>query len=218
MGAALAPILAGDPDPERRRRRGLAYLETYNTNPALAGPLLGALARLEALGNEGDEAALAQAERLRRALEAPLAAGGDAFLWSAVRPLAVLVGAVVAWAEGLAGIIVLLVLYNAVHLGLRLGGIAWGHAHPERVPGLVRMPWLRSGTAALRRGAALAVLVLTFLLLAPVATWGMLLACALPALGVWVRERRGFAHGGLLAGGAIMFGLILAFLFGRGGS
>jgi hypothetical protein len=194
------------------------YLGTYNTNPAAAGLLLGVLARLEERGNGGDDEAVEEARRLRRILEAPLAAWGDTLLWSAIRPLTLLFGALVAWGVGLPGIALFLLLYNAIHLGIRLGGACWGYAHPERVPALLRSGWSRKAVPVLQRVGAGALLLLAGLLLVPGGSWGVWGACLVPAGAVWVRERRSFAHGGFVAGGAIMFGLILAFLFGRAGT
>jgi PTS system mannose-specific IID component len=220
MAAALAPVLARDPDPERRRRRARRYLGSYNTHPALAGPLLGALARLEETGNTGDEAALREAERYHRALEAPFAARGDAFFWGALRPLAIFLGGLGSWAAGPAGLFLLLAVYNAVHLGVRVGGVAWGYAVPERVPGLVRAAWLRRGPAPLRLLAFLAAFALVVLILGSATRGGSgagpVAVCVLSMALAWAGERRRFVRGGLGAGFVIMFGLILAYCFGRG--
>jgi len=218
MAAAIAPILARDGNRARRGRRLAPYLETYNTNPAMAGPLLGALGRLEERANGGDEAAGREAERLRRALEAPLAARGDSLLWSALRPATVLLGALLAWGVGLPGIALFLILYNVVHLGIRAGGVYWGYAHPDRITALLRTSWPRHAVPLLRKASAGVLLLLAGFLLLPGSSWGTGGACLIAAGAAWGRGRWSFAHGGLVAGGAIMFGLILALLFGRSGT
>ena len=93
---ALLPWAPRDPVAKRAFiRRHLAYV---NTNPALAGILLGAVIgeeerlRAEALttgepGQSGDLLAQARVERWKRRLEGPLAAVGDRLFWGWLRPL-----------------------------------------------------------------------------------------------------------------------------------
>jgi mannose/fructose/N-acetylgalactosamine-specific phosphotransferase system component IID len=51
---------------------------------------------------------------------------GDAYFWGALRPMASAAGAILALIHPLAGILVLLALYNASHLAVRFRGFAAG--------------------------------------------------------------------------------------------
>ena len=85
MGAALAPVARFLPE-EARSRFLACHLENYNTNPAMTGPLLGALVHLEEKGAGGDERAVQRAGKLKRGVEGPFASAGDALRWGGMRP------------------------------------------------------------------------------------------------------------------------------------
>jgi mannose/fructose/N-acetylgalactosamine-specific phosphotransferase system component IID len=214
VAAAMASLSHLWPLAEDRRRFLLRHLEPMNTNPAMAGPLLGALARLEERAAAGEEGALERLLHLRRILEGPLAATGDALLWTGLRPAAALLGTLVAWFAGLAGPLVFLILYNGVHLGLRWGGVFWGHARGERIHELMRARWLRALRVTLRWG----IPVFSLVLIALAASGGGLprWTVAPAAAGGVMLGQKSLLRGGFLAGGAIMVGLMLALVFGSG--
>ena len=213
MAAALAPLHVLWTRAEERRRFLERNLAPMNTNPAMAGVLLGALARLEARAAAGEPSALERAATLRRTLEGPLAAAGDGLLWAGLRPAAALAGGIVAWWWGAAGVGVFLVSYNGLHLGLRLGGVFWGHARAETVHRILRARWLRAALRGLPWIVLAGGLALVCLAAAGCGPPGW---SAAPAAVVGaVLGRRGVSRGGLLAAGAIVTGLILAVLSNR---
>jgi mannose/fructose/N-acetylgalactosamine-specific phosphotransferase system component IID len=207
-------VIAGEPSTEARRRFLVRHLESFNTNPALAGPLLGALARLEEQGVQGDARAAARAQRLKGALEGPFAAQGDALLWAGSRPAAALLGGLLTWGVGIGwGPVFFLLAYNSVHLGFRVGGVFWGYRQGEAVHRLLRSPRLRWGIRAAQAATWSASLLLGAAVLSGSETGPGLLLVLGAGVGL-VLGRRGFARGTLLAWGAMIAGLILALGFG----
>jgi PTS system mannose-specific IID component len=116
---AMVPVLRRlYPDDGERSARIAAHMEYFNTQPYFASFILGAAARREEDRATGLDSGADPAE-IKTALMAPLGALGDSFFWGAFRPFA---GAV-AVAGLLTGVwwapLLYLVLYNAVHVGLR---------------------------------------------------------------------------------------------------
>ena len=69
VAAALAPVARLWKDRRDRRAFFLRHLENFNTNPAMAGPILGAVVRLEEDAATGNAAAAERrADRHARAL------------------------------------------------------------------------------------------------------------------------------------------------------
>jgi mannose/fructose/N-acetylgalactosamine-specific phosphotransferase system component IID len=204
FAAALRPLEGRFRRGEDRARFHRRHLETINTNPALAGCLLGAVARLEEEAADGDERAIARVRRLKSSLQAPLAARGDALLWAGLRPVAALLGSVLALFAGGWGVLFFLLLYSGVQLGLRLGGVFWGYRKGEEIHALLRWPWLGVALRVLppALGAAGAVLVASL-----VGTPGAaVIAVGAAAAGLFA-GRTGFLHGTRLALAGIILGL-----------
>lgn len=209
MAAAMSPLAALWPPGPERKAFLKRHLESFNTNPALAGPLIGALAGLEERAAGGDEEALRWVGRLRNGLEAPLAAAGDSWFWNGIRPGAVWWGGALALFLGGLGPLVFLVLYNAAHLGVRVGGAFWGFRRREGVASILRARWLRDGARVfpwMIGSGVLAVGVCVFSRAGIPLFPGVLGLLAGLFLG-----QRGIARGTLLGLGGIIFGLILAF-------
>lgn len=212
LGAALSPLARLWPTKEERARFLTRQVRDYNTNPGMAGPLLGALANLEAAAAAGDGQAAERAEKLKRGVEAPFAAAGDMLLWGGIRTGAVVWGAVCAWFLGGWGPVFFLVVYNTVHLGLRVGGVFWGYRKGMEVSGLPRSPGFRR----LVRLARLLVLSgAVGLGIVALAGEGVAGAAGLVAgaLGL-AAGSRGIARSTLSAVGVIIVGLILAYRLG----
>lgn len=167
-------------------RRHLGY---FNTNPVLAGLVLGATARLEERRARGEDVTEERIEALKHALASPLAALGDPLFWTTLRPLSGLLGVLVVgaipgpdaegtdWRVLLCPLAVLLA-YNAVALPFRVSGVARGYARAEEPLELVRSLRLREWRATLERIGAFA--------------WGALVAFTVLA----VRESIGRVSGG----------------------
>ena len=99
----------------------------FNTNPVLASYVIGTTARMEeevAAGRSTGEDVVA----MKNALAVPLAAAGDRFFWATLRPLAGMLGVLVAGAAGVAGALVLLAVYNLFHFYYRARGVLRGYA------------------------------------------------------------------------------------------
>jgi len=135
VGSMVAPVAGLWRTLDDRRRFLLRHLENFNTNPAMAGPLMGAIIRLEERAAAGDVQALERVIKVKRSLEGPFAATGDRLLWVGMRSCAAVVVGIVGWLVGGAwAAFCFLVLYNLVHLGIRLGGVFWGYHHALQVP------------------------------------------------------------------------------------
>ncbi len=119
MAFALVPVLRHVHGEARAFDDAVARHATlFNAHPYLASFAIGALARLEAEGADGDTI-----ERLRAALRGPLGAMGDRLVWAAWLPMCALLGILVSAAVApAAGVALFLVVYNLGQIALR----AWG--------------------------------------------------------------------------------------------
>ncbi len=108
------------------------HLEFFNTHPYMADALLGATVRLEEEVAAG-QASAATVQSFKRCTMGPMAALGDSFFWSSLKPF----GAAWAIAGVLTGIawapLAFLVLYNMFHLTIRIYGIFAGYRYGQRV-------------------------------------------------------------------------------------
>jgi len=128
LGFAFAMIptirfLSGDG--EAKPRMLARHLQPFNTHPCMSGPIIGSVVRLEEdLCRDGrcDEA-----DGLKTALMAPYAAIGDSLFWGALKPLAGLVGVVLALQGFLLAGLALLLVYNPLHFWVRLKGFLEGY-------------------------------------------------------------------------------------------
>src|SRR5438874_8496379 len=154
---AIAPALAElYPDPARRAEAVARHLEFFNCHPYLAAAILGGAVRLEERVANG-EASPQIVSSFKSALGPPFAALGDGFFWLALRPVAALAAAATQPFLGMGCVVVFLVLYNAVHLPVRLWLFATGYLRAEGVVDAVARAHMASGTPFLKAcGAALA--------------------------------------------------------------
>ncbi len=101
------------------------HLESFNTNPYMSGPIIGSVMRLEEdLYRDGN---CAEADHLKTALMAPYAAMGDSLFWGSLKPFAGIVGVLLALKGFLASGLILLLVYNPLHLWIRLKGFLEGY-------------------------------------------------------------------------------------------
>jgi PTS system mannose-specific IID component len=129
----------------------------FNAHPYLASLAVGAAARAELDGVPPE-----RVERLRSALIGPLGSLGDRLIWAGWLPACAAMGLLlVACSAGLWAVAVFLVLYNVMHVWLRVWGlkVGWragvGVAGALAAPGLQRALELVAPLAALLVGAAL---------------------------------------------------------------
>ncbi len=209
--SALLPVAGAWPEGPSRVAFYERHLERFNTNPPFSGLVLGAVARVEVDAAAGDETALKRLPRIKRALEAPFAAVGDALFWNGIRPVAALLGSAAALIWGGAGAVLFLVLYNLIHIPTRIGGVIRGYGLGADVGRVLRAPFLvRVQRMVPALVPVVAFLVVAASLLGPTldsrqVLWGLLAA----GVGVW-GGRTGRLDGARLGGGVIMVGFLIA--------
>jgi mannose/fructose/N-acetylgalactosamine-specific phosphotransferase system component IID len=104
-------------DAERDRLFCRRYYEFFNTNPYLAGYVIGGLLRLEQERDGAGGLPRGQAQTFRDSLARALASLGDQLFWLGVRPAVALLGCVLAAAAGAAGLVALAALALLVVAG-----------------------------------------------------------------------------------------------------
>ena len=124
----------GDEIPAEVRHRHGAY---FNTHPYFAPLVAGTILRLEARSHAGEDLAV-DAETYKNMVMAPFAAMGDALFWGGIRPLAALVGLMIASQGSLWAPVVFLTLFNLPHLLLRGSGLLLGYFQELRAIELVQ--------------------------------------------------------------------------------
>jgi mannose PTS system EIID component len=152
MEPALRRLPGGQHSPEFKA--ALARQSKYfNAHPYFAAVAVGALARVE-LDLEPAE----RIERFRAALPGPLGSVGDRLIWAGWLPFCSLVALAVFGLGGgpYAVVGTFLLLYNIVHVGVRLWGLTTGWRHGLRVAASLGNPILRQGSPHIARLAALA--------------------------------------------------------------
>jgi hypothetical protein len=125
----------------------------FNAHPYFASLAVGALARAE-LDLEPPE----KIERFRTALCGPLGSVGDRLIWAGWMPFCSLAALAVFGLGGgpVAVLSTFLVLYNIVHIGVRVWGLNTGWNHGLRVASALANPIIRDGPPQIARLGALA--------------------------------------------------------------
>jgi mannose PTS system EIID component len=158
---AIDPALrALYPGLEQRREALSRHLGFFNCHPYTAAAILGGAIHHEekvAAGLEPPGTPVAY----KATLQGPLAAIGDGFFWTALRPLFGALAAVGALLFGWPAVVLTLTIYNAIHLVLRIGLFRTGYRRGDEVVGVIArlsLPRLaerlRLATAAVCGGAA----------------------------------------------------------------
>jgi PTS system mannose-specific IID component len=162
---AIDPALrALYPEPARREEALGRHLRFFNCHPYMAAAILGGAIHHEERVAAGAEPGN-QPLQYKQTLQGPLAAVGDGFFWTALRPFFGALAAVGALLFGWPAIVVAIALYNAIHLWLRirlfLAGYRKGDAIVSEIAQLglpVAADRLRAAGAALCGIAAAAVI------------------------------------------------------------
>jgi mannose/fructose/N-acetylgalactosamine-specific phosphotransferase system component IID len=146
---AMLPLLGPrGGDAEARRGFLTRHLGFFNTNPALASYAIGAAASAEIAGDpEG-------AVDTKRTLGGALGMAGDSLFWGSLRPLAALIGVVLAVGGRSWAALALVLVYNAPHLYFRVRGIVSGAARGAAAASEVVGPGFRRAVALVRAAAA----------------------------------------------------------------
>ena len=119
---AIAPLAVAKGEPGHPETSALLdrHLQRFNTHPYLAAPIIGSIGRLEA------ENRFTETPDLKNALMGPYAAIGDSFFWGALRPFSSIAAVCLAIMGIFLAPILFLVLYNPVHLWVRVRGFITG--------------------------------------------------------------------------------------------
>ncbi|HET6436454.1 MAG TPA: PTS system mannose/fructose/sorbose family transporter subunit IID [Anaeromyxobacter sp.] len=161
FGYAIEPALrALYPDPEQRELALRRHLGFFNCHPYMAAAILGGAIHHEERVAAGLEPAGGPQE-YKQTLQGPLAAIGDGFFWTALRPFFGALGAVGVLAVGLPAVVAMVLVYNVVHVTLRVALFRAGYQRGDAlVPLLARLSLpvvadrLRTASAALAGVAA----------------------------------------------------------------
>ena len=214
---AIDPALrALYPDPARRREALGRHLRFFNCHPYMAAAIVGGAIHHEervAAGEEPRELPL----QYKQTLQGPLAAVGDGFFWTALRPFFGALAAVGALLVGWPAIVAAVALYNVVHLVLRIGLFRAGYHRGDQIVTTIARLSLPVAADRLRAaGAALCGFAAAIILVRGASAFGFGAATAAAlasALGYVV-----LAKGGRLfptAYAAALAGIVAAVAFGR---
>jgi mannose PTS system EIID component len=152
-------------DPGRREEALRRHLGFFNSHPYMAAAIVGGAIHHEervASGAEPERGPLAY----KATLQGPLAAIGDGFFWTALRPFFGALAALGALLFGAPAVITALVVYNVIHFFLRAGLFRAGYRRGDQLVATIARLSLPVAADRLRAvgaglcGASAAVLVL----------------------------------------------------------
>jgi PTS system mannose-specific IID component len=113
---------------KNKRERSTALLrslELFNTHPYMATAILGATAKMEwevsESGGVGQDIS-----GMKDMLSGPLAGIGDTFFWATLKPLFSITAVISGFLGGLIAPIIFLLLYNSIHIWMRIKGFLMG--------------------------------------------------------------------------------------------
>jgi PTS system mannose-specific IID component len=151
---AIEPALrALYPDPVRREEALRRHLGFFNCHPYMAAAIVGGAIHHEervAAGAEGGGGPL----QYKATLQGPLAAIGDGFFWTALRPFFGALAAVGALVLGWPAIVVAVAAYNVVHLVLRVKLFRAGYRDGDAIVSDISRLNLPLAAERLRAGGA----------------------------------------------------------------
>jgi PTS system mannose-specific IID component len=117
---SLAPL--ADRSAETKREMLLRHTDTFSTHPYMATLIIGSIARLETAGHREHHEVIRQ----KQALMGPFAAIGDPFFWGSLKPASAIVAVLLALSGCMFAPVLFLLLFNSVHLWIRIEGFAEG--------------------------------------------------------------------------------------------
>jgi PTS system mannose-specific IID component len=161
---ALARVL---PDRRDRAARLAEHTAYFNTQPTLASVALGVVAGLEEQRAQGEAVDADQVARVKGVLGSALAALGDRLFWFTLRPFSACVGLLFAARGSWSGAVMMWIVYNLLHLGMRWRGVSWGYRSGPGVLGNGLRSALERLIDRIATLGAVLVGVLTALLLVP---------------------------------------------------
>jgi PTS system mannose-specific IID component len=151
---AILPALEDlHPDEAARRAALTRHLGFFNCHPYMASAILGGAIHHEERVASGEEPA-AEPQSYKETLQGPLAAIGDGFFWTALRPLFGALAAAGALAFGWPAVVLSLTIYNVIHLTLRIGMFRAGYLQGDAVVATIARLSLPVAADRLRHAAA----------------------------------------------------------------
>jgi PTS system mannose-specific IID component len=123
-------------DPVQREEALSRHLGFFNCHPYMAAAILGGAIHHEELVAAGQEPGAVPLS-YKATLQGPLAAVGDGFFWTALRPFFGAMAALGALLSGWPAVVAAVVLYNLVHFGLRALLFRAGYRQGDAVVGLI---------------------------------------------------------------------------------
>jgi PTS system mannose-specific IID component len=141
------------PDPAKRAEALGRHLGFFNCHPYMAAAIVGGAIHHERRVAAGLEAPSAPLQ-YKATLQGPLAALGDGFFWTALRPFFGALAALGALLVGWPAIVGALAVFNAVHLVLRIGLFRAGYSGGDAIVGRIARLGLPIAADRLRRGGA----------------------------------------------------------------
>ncbi len=143
------------PEPARRTEALRRHLGFFNCHPYMAAAIVGGAIHHEERVAAGEEPT-ALPGNYKRTLQGPLAALGDGFFWTALRPFFGALAALGTLVFGWPAVVVALTVYNAIHLAIRIRLFRAGYLEGDAVVGEIARLSLPVAADRLREaGAAL---------------------------------------------------------------
>jgi PTS system mannose-specific IID component len=151
---AILPALCDLYRDDAARQAALArHLGFFNCHPYMAAAILGGAIHHEERVARGEEPPAAPSV-YKQTLQGPLAAIGDGFFWTALRPFFGALAAAGALAFGWPAVVVALSIYNSIHLALRIWMFRAGYRQGDAVVADIARLSLPVAAERLRLGAA----------------------------------------------------------------
>jgi PTS system mannose-specific IID component len=179
-------------DPAKRAEALGRHLRFFNCHPYMAAAILGGAIHHEERVAAGEEPGSGPLQ-FKQTLQGPLAALGDGFFWTALRPFFGVLAAAGALVAGWPAIVVALVAYNAIHFALRIRLFRAGYDRGDELVGEIARLELPVVAGRLRTAGAVLAGVAGALVLLPAARAGgfsaVLTAVGVTALGYLLLSR-----------------------------
>ena len=120
------------PEPARREEALARHLGFFNCHPYMAAAILGGAIHHEERVASGAEPG-GQPLRFKQTLQGPLAALGDGFFWTALRPFFGAVAALGGFLAGWPAVVGAIASYNVIHLVLRIHLFVAGYREGDAI-------------------------------------------------------------------------------------
>jgi len=202
-------------EPAAREEALGRHLQFFNCHPYMAAAILGGAIHHEEKVAAGAEPG-GQPLRYKQTLQGPLAALGDGFFWTALRPFFGALAAVGALLFGWPAIAAAVVVYNAIHLALRIRLFRAGYEKGDAVVAEIARLCLPVAADRLRAaGAALCgVAAAVFVARSAALTGASPGALSGPSAGALVAVAAGLGYAALARGARLLPTAYGAALFG----